>query len=374
MAVYSGNTIEQLIGLPALLGLMNETTSGLPDPLPEEFEGGEGRKVVGNSARLFIGYGQRKTPKAVKYGAPSVNAGLEALASKDVILLSFFESQPIDPLTFQRLHDFDNYNMQQMGAGEVARQVGLFKEKYDNARKVAKWSCFRSGAIYLDSNGNLLPNSSGAAADWTLDFGVAAGHQTRLDYDGGGNIIADLWSDTTNANIPAHIENLQVASARESGLEVEHAMYGSLVPGYIRKNTFCQNFLQYDPGMYRTFNRSTTIPDGFLGLKWHPMQKAFFENSSEANVSMWDADKVTFTPAPKKGGWWEKIVGSQIVPNTIDIQNRTMTDIQSSAKQVFGQFAYSRYVADPVGLLNYMGDNFVYAIRNPKAVWIATID
>ncbi len=206
-------TIEQLIGLPALLGLMNETTSGLPDPLPEAFEGTE-RKVVGNAARLFIGYGQRKTPKAGKYGAPSVNAQMEPLASKDVIILSFLESLPIDPITFQRLHDFDNFNMQKMGAGEVARQVGLFKTKFDNARKVVKWSNFRYGAVYLNSAGDLLPSSSGAATDWTLDFGVPAGHKTQLDFDGNGNIIANLWSDTTNANIPQQIENLQVAAAK----------------------------------------------------------------------------------------------------------------------------------------------------------------
>lgn len=373
MATTTGMTVEQLIGLPALLGLMNETTSGLPDPLPPEFEE-PSREVTGNSARLFIGYGQRKTPKAIKYGAPPVGAALEPLASKDVILLSFHEKQPLDPITFMRLHDFDNYNMQKMGAGEVARQVGLFKTKFDNARKVVKWSNFLHGAIYLDSEGNLLPTSSGAATDWTLDMGVAAGHKTQLNFDGNGDIIADLWSDTTAANIPGQIEALQVAAAKETGLEVTEALYGRLIPGYIRKNTFMQNYLQYDPGMYKTFNRSTTLPAGLLGLNWHPMQKAFFEDSSEVNQSMWAADIVTFTPKPNVGGWWEKILGSQVIPNTLDVQAQTHKDIMANARHVHGQFAYCRYTVDPIGMMNNIGDNFLYCIRNPKAVWIATID
>src|SRR5262245_54267018 len=135
MAVVTGYTIEQLIGLPALMGLMQETTTGVPDPLPDAFNQPK-RQVIGNSARSFIGYGQRKTARLTKYGAPSIQTGLEQLGVKDFILISSSEVQPIDPLTFQRLHQFDNYNMQKMGAGEVARQVGMFKAKFDNSRIV----------------------------------------------------------------------------------------------------------------------------------------------------------------------------------------------------------------------------------------------
>lgn len=366
----AGYTIEQLLGLPALMGLMQETTTGLPDPIPKVFDP-EPKKVIGNAARLFVGYGQRKTAQFVKYGSPAKQTGLENLGFKDYVLLSSAEVQPIDPLSFQRLHQFDNYDMQKMGAGEVARQVGLFKAKFENARKVAKWSTLRHGKLWADSSGNLLPSSSGASSDWTLDFGVAAGHQTQLNVFGTGAIIDASWA-TTSTKIPTHIENLQAAAAKETGLELKYAIYGSNVPSAIRTNLNVQPFMPFDSGMYRTLNRSTTIPDGLLGLTWIPAQKAFYEDSSGTLQSMFGANEVIFTPDPKEGGWWELIEGSQILPNTIDVSQRTATDIMRDATTVHGMWAATRYQFDPISLLNYFGDNFLYALRNPKAVYQAT--
>lgn len=368
----AGYTIEQLIGLPALMGLMQETTTGLPDPIPDSFDKNK-RQVIGNSARSFIGYGQRKTAKLVKYGSPSVQAGMEDLGVKDYVLISSSEVQPIDPLSFQRLHMFDSYDMQKMGAGEVARQIGLFKAKFDNSRKVQKWSTLRYGKTWADVNGNLLPNSTGASADWTIDFGVAAGHQAQLNVFGGGNIVAASWA-TSTTDIPSHIENLRAAAAKETGLPLTHAFYGSAIPGCIRKNTLVQPFMPYDAGMYKTWNRSTTIPDGLLGLTWVPVQDAFFKDSSDVMQSMFSENMVIFTPDPDKGGWWELIEGSTIVPNTVDISLRTASDLMSNATTVHGQWACSRYQYDGgISLLNYIGDNYLYALKNPKAIYQAVV-
>jgi hypothetical protein len=372
MATTTGATIEQLIGLPALLGLMHETTTGIPDPIPDAFDKVTD-KVLGNSARLFIDFGQRKTARLTKYGSPAVTAGLEDLAAQDYVLISSAEVQPLDPQTFKRLHNFDNFDMQKMGAGEVARQIGLYKAKFDNSRKVNKWSTLRYGAVYADSNGNLLPTSSGAATDWTINFGVPGSHQSQLNF-GGGNIIANLWSDTTNANIPTQIENLQAFAAQETGLELKYAFYGANVPGYIRKNTYMQAYVQYDTRVSHALNVSTALPDGLLGLTWVPVQKAFFQDSTGTNQQMFNNNMVIFTPDPAVGKWWGLAEGSITVPNTIDISQRTANSIMEDAREVYGQWACMRYQFDgSVSLLNYLGDNFMYILKNPKAVWQATV-
>jgi hypothetical protein len=374
MAATTGATLEQLIGLPALMGLMQETTTGLPDPTAGVGLDKVTDKILGNSARMFVGFGQRKTARLVKYGSPAVTAGLEDLAAQDYVLISSTEVQPVDPLTFQRLHDFNNYDLQKMGAGEMARQIGLYKAKFDNSRLVAKWSAMRYGAIYADASGNLLPTSSGAASDWTIDFGIAAGHKTQLNFDGNGNLIANLWSDATNANIPTQIENLQAAALKETGLPLKYAFYGSNVPGYVRKNTYMQAYVQYDTRVSHTLNVSTQLPDGLLGLTWVPVQGAFFQDSGGTNRSMFGVNDVIFTPDPAKGKWWGMAEGSTIVPNSIDLSQRTASDIMANAQTVYGQWACARYQFDgSVSLLNYLGDNFMPILKNPKAVFVATV-
>lgn len=368
----SGYTIEDLIGVPALMGLMNETTTGLPDPVPDSFDKPK-RQVIGNAARLFIGYGQRKVAQYGKYGSPAVTYSMENLAAKDITVLSSFGSLPIDPLTFQRLHQFDSYDMQKMGAGEVARQVGLVKQRFDNGRKVQKWSALRFAKIWADSSGNPLPSSSGAAADYTIDFGRAAGHEGQLDVFGTGAIIDAKW-DTNTTNIPKHIELIQKAAAKETGLPITHAFYGASIPGFIRKNTLVQPFMPFDASMYKPLNHSTTIPDGLLGLKWVPVANAFYEDANGTLQSMFADDEIIFTPDPDKGGWWEVVEGSMLVPNSVDISAQTSSSIMANAKTVYGQYAYSQYTHNPIGLVNFFGDNCLYALKNPKATYRADVD
>ena len=117
--------------------------------------------------------------------------------------------------------------------------------------------------------------------------------------------------------------------------------------------------------------QDNTIPDGLFGYTWVPVWKASFMKDDGTKTSLWPANGVTFLPSEADAAaYWSMFEGSNLVPNTIDIQTDAMSAL-GSAQIVYGAYGYSQLSHKPIALSNVMGDTFLPAIKVPEAVYIA---
>ncbi len=356
-------TLEQILGLVPLTGLIKAITTGIPQPLPNKFFTTT-KKTEGDSGRYTQVTGGRQTARLVMYGAPAVRRNLRDVASKDVKLMHTFEEQALSPLTLQRLRNYEDYNIQNMGIEEVARQGLEFRTLFDNLRIAAVQQTLANGVIYYDGNGNLLPTSSGAVV--TVSFGMLAANQNQLNVFGTGNIINFSWK-LTNTDIPGQIRQLKKAALKLTGYPLKHVMYGANVPSYITQNDYCLDYLARNPRMNADFVGSGEIPAGFLDLDWHAVYEGFYNDSNDVSQSIWSDDACVFTPEVG-ADWWEIMEGSYLAPTSIN----PMTNAEAALgtlRKVYGMGGYGMVTHNPVGVTDFYFDTFLPILKVPNAIF-----
>src|SRR5262245_50707776 len=124
--------LNQILGYIPLTKAIQETTSGIPDPLPQEFSLSH-QKCIGNKTRYVQYTGERRVARITKYGSPAKRRELRPVSERDIRLLHTFEDQQFDPLTIKYLRDANSYNLD-MGLQEVKRQVREFTQLFVNLR------------------------------------------------------------------------------------------------------------------------------------------------------------------------------------------------------------------------------------------------
>jgi hypothetical protein len=352
-------TIEQILGLPRLLGLINETTTGLPmdkvftSRLPGLMS--ITRDVIGNSGQATLTKGQRKVPKVIKYNAPPVSAPLETIATRDWVMLASSEVITIDPITYQ-----------QMGAEEIGRQTKLFKQKFRNMELCCITNALVRGAIYLDADGNFLPTSSGAAE--TLDIGVPATHKNQLD-----GIITIPWSNP-NANIPKNIQDIKSRAAKDTGYIPSVCIYGASIPTYLMQNQYVQTYQNKVSVVRDTYVMDNEISDGYLGIdKWVNGSTFFFEDEDGVNQSLVPDDAVIFFPEVDRE-WYEFWQGSTLIPTTLNILPGNDNDLQANTRLVYGMYLYAHLDMRPINYELVGGTVFWPGIKNPDVLFQADVN
>lgn len=356
------STLQQILGYVTLTKAIQEIKSGIPDPFPKEFETVT-QEVLGQSARYVRMFGQRRTARLSQYGASARNRELINLGTKDVILMHFFEEQRINPLVWQQLHNYEDYNVQRMGLQELARQTKEFVQLFQNTRTAAKALMLANGKMWWDADGNLLPTSSGAVE--TVDMGIPANNQNQLN-----GLLTNSF-DSNGTDIPSFFRRLIQASARISGYKPKYAFYGINIPTYFNQNDFVQDWAVRNPTMNSEYLANGEIPQGLFGLIWIPVYTTFWEDQNGVNQNIFPADQITFTPEITSD-WYSMFEGSYVVPTTIDI-NPTAEGALASARQVFGQFGYGKMIDNPPGLSSFYGDTNLPTITNPNVAFQATI-
>lgn len=353
-------TIEQILGWVNLTGVIQEIKSGIPDVLPPAFKTVK-TETIADSGRYTQVRGVRTTAKRAEYGAPAVRRELIGVSSKDVKLIHLFEEMAISPLLYQALRNYDNYQTQQRGMTELARQMGEFKRRFENTRIASVVSMLFKGAIYYDTNGNLLPTSSGATL--TVDYQVPANNIGSLN-----SIIAAPWS-TASTDISSHIRTLKTQSLKDSGYELTHCFYGKNIPSYLAKNDYLKDWWVRHPQMREKWTETGEIPDGLFGIKkWIPAYESFFEDNDGTNQTFVDADAITFTP-DITNEVYELMEGTYMVPTTFNPLS-SITAAMGSFSTVTGQFGYAVPWHNPPSALAYMGDTFLPIWKNPNAIYL----
>ena len=361
-----GTTIESVLNWENLTGAIQEIKGGVSaDLLPAAFMKAT-RKIPGNTCTYDKIQGNRQTARIAQYGSPSARRQLKGISKVPVTLLHTSEHIMHETEVLQNLRDVANPARQTLGKSEIGRQLGHFKRLFTNLRVACVYSALATGHIYFDGDGNLLSSSSGNVVD--VDFGIPAaniGTSTTLC------TTAGKWSAAAT-NIVLQVDELKTVALKASGYPLTEAFYGSSILGYLMLNTQLKEMIYRNAGWQSTFSGGM-IPDGFLGLNWHKMADAFYEDDDGDNASPFVADKITFTPAPSPE-WYEVVEGSMPVPKDIGNIATDATAMLANIGEAFGMYAYAQLTSDPIGIKQVIGDNFLPLIKVPGAVYIMDTD
>lgn len=356
------NNIQDLLGYVSLTGMIQAQTVGLPDVLPKQFMSIT-KNVIGDSGRYTQVTGTRQTARVAAYGSPAQRRSLRNVAVRDAKLIHAFEEIDFDPIVFQALREYDSYNRAEMAGEEVTRQVLNFRTLFINLRKTAIMMALAKGIIYVDANGNLLPNSSGSF--YSIDFGMQANNQNQLN-----GIISAGW-DNFSTDIPLQLRNLKAQSLKDTGYPLKYAFYGKNIPSYLTQNNYVQDYLSRNHPKAEPYLDSGELPEGLFGFKWVPAYEFFYEDDTNTNNTIVGDDAVIFTPEPSSD-WYEILEGSFWVPSSFNPYPDGVAALKS-LKEVQGMFAYGVVKDNPVAVAMRSGDTFLPVIKVPNAVYQPTI-
>lgn len=364
-------TLEQILNYRNLTGVIRSIKSGVPNPLPAEFLT-PGRKVSGNRAEYFKITGTRQVARLAHYGSPAKRRELRDVALVPVQMIHAFESQQWPLALTLALTKMTDLSKDERGEQQAEYQSREFKKLFSNLRVVAAAMALLQGIIYVDTDGNILPSSSGAA--WSIDFGIPAGNKGTLNWDGNGAIISANWS-SASTDIITQLMKIRTASVKLTGYEIEEAFYGDSIPGWIAANTTAQQYLKLNPAMNQALiNTPTAVPNGFGGIKrWTYAGQSFFADSGNVNRTIMAAGNVVFTPAYDPE-WFEVMEGSFPVPRTVlPAMGASAAEVLANVAEEFGMFAYGQLSLNPPMVEQYAGDTFLPVLKVPSAVFQATV-
>jgi len=372
-------SLQDFLYFQNLAASVQQVIGGVPeDILPPGFMNVTDR-FEGKTGEYTMYAGTRETARIVAYGSPARQRTMTGVKRVPVSLLHTFESLPADPTVLMQLQSEDSPVRQEMGRQTIARNLADFGQRFRNLRVCAIYSIFRYGAIYFDALGNLLPNSTGAY--FSLDFQIPAGNMNQLDILGEGDIIDASWG-TAATPIVTHVRKIRRAARIKTGYKINHAFYGANIPGYLLGDTQIATLIAGAPTLSQAFaNSPSEIPQGLLGLQWHPVDDAFYVagagttsigGDAAGTVQSWSMDDgIVFTPDPSPD-WWGFAEGSYPVPTTIDIVSDMMAAL-GNFTQAQGAFSYAKVGHNPPGVEHFAGDTFLPLLKNPWAVFLADV-
>jgi hypothetical protein len=367
MASYN---INDILGGPNLCGMIQATTSGIPDPFPAEFYHVDSQ-VDGDTGEYTVFQGQRGTATVSAYGAPSKAAQFRNIGKTTVKLIHAIESISLPVATYINLLSYNDLSKQRLGITEVTRQIKEFKRRFANLRIAAMTSALFNGQIYFDNFGNLLPTSTGAAT--TVNYQIPSGNIGHLDpFNTGTPILGGTAWSSASTNIDTQIQALLQAAVQLTGYELKHAFYGINVPHYLTGNTNLGNYFYRNAPFNEGFVQTADIPNPLLGLTWHKAYYSFFQDQNGNNQSLVGPNQVLFTPDPSPD-WIGVLEGSYAVPSDIGRVSGNEASVVEQMQIAHGMFAYGRQIDDPVTAKIVAGDTFLPVIKNPQAIFIATV-
>lgn len=367
--------LQDILGWVALTKAVNAIKDGVPNPLPPFLSSVRSEdRVIGNSVKFNRILGTRKTARMVTYGGGPRKRELQEEGLVEAKFIHFQEARDFSPLHLAMLRDYESYDRGQGAKRLIANNVQTFGTLFGNARIVATVTTLTKGAVYFDSDGNMLPTSSGASFTFSQQI-PAANIGTVVD-SASANIFGAAgggsWA-TDTTNIPLQLTRLIEHASLQHGYEPKIALYGKNVPGYLIKNTYVKDYLAREGTMRPEWLKDNTIPAGLFGMTWVPAWKASYTKDDGTKTALWPADGITFLPGEEDtSAWWSMFEGSYEVPTNINLV--TSADAAfSSLRQVYGAFGYSQVTNIPVGITMVMGDTFLPAVKIPEVVYITDV-
>jgi len=362
---YSVRDILSWVPLTKTVQVVKE---GLPKVLPKEFFTIEER-VSGHVARVIEYRGTRQTAKVVPYGSPAPLGQKLQLSSRDIVLLSAREQLPFREELVFILRNWEKYQPQQKWAmQEIIYQGEQMRVRFDNLETAALLLSLSKGEIYLDGDGNLLPNSTNASVVVSQDI-----PDSNRSGKPGNKVdpIVNNW-DVATTNIPEQIVNIQKLAVQTSGYPLKYAIYGRNVIRYLSSNEVLRYFWARAANYNEEFLETAHIPQEFLGLVWVPAANAFFEDANGNVQEIFDPDTVVFTPEITEETY-TMYRGSELVPTSLSAAYKDGSDALGSLAEVFGRGRYAKVLDNPVQIIDVGFSIFFPRLKVPGAYFIANV-
>jgi hypothetical protein len=355
-----GKSLQQILGAPVLTGLIQSVKPGLPNPLPPQLMTIVDKTVPTNFGQYTVVKSTRKVARLVQYGSPSVRSQLQDVSVKNVTLMNSAENIQLKQTDFMALRNYDDPNVQELGAKEVARQVTEFKSRFENLRVSAVASIFSKGKIWFNKDGELLNSSSGAFT--TIDYEVPTENTGTLD-----SILTD-WS-TASTDIIGQIAAVKKKALQETGYPIAAVIYGENIADYIANNNAIRNFVRGSDATASAFYASGVIPNKLAGLDWIPGYDMFYEKPDGTKAEWFDPDGVTFIPAVE-ASWWGWLYGTTPIPRNIGGVNINATNPNQDTMLAPGMYSYGTVTHDPMTANIYAGDVSLPVLKVPASIFI----
>lgn len=283
---------------------------------------------------------------------------------RKVTLSHIFNQMKLSPGSMEMLREPDSWQLQRRGMKELSKQIGDFASKHMMTKQIFFKQMMTLGAVYLTEDLKILESSSGAVV--TVNGGVPSGHKSRLNYDGNGNLIATAWDDAA-AKILTQLDDISVAAEAENAPQPKHVWVNGKNKKWFRENTELKAFYSGIEKLNMALEGNTFELEGYI---FHFDSRTYTDYAG--NVQPF----IPYTMAiitPDVGDWLFNAIGKKLVPSTMDVYG-SAEEAFNSFTDVYGQFAYATIDHNPPSVDVFAGDTFMYAFREPKAVWLATVD
>ncbi len=357
------------------------TAPGLPKPLPAPFYSISPTEVVGVNVQWEATFGDRQVAQATDPMSPSRRIESQANQRPQAVAVASRTNFVLDTdlLTFMQ----SNIPFLQNRAKQIfMKKAADFKQRTQNLITSMPHAALGYGAIFLDGNGNLLPNSTGAVqtVNFNLTYGANAANvaggvpltktSNWPNTTGAANIVGD-WSNTST-DITASLRALDESFTFTSNYQAVHILYGKSIPSYLFDNTSVQTLLTRQPQVNREFWDANQVPQGFAGYQWHPFYKAYYVDQNGVIQRFVQDNQIIIMPEVNPM-WYEYFECS--LPCPVGIPNAQMSweDVSAWAPARKGYGSYCHGHLDPVSLTCIQQWAGLATPKSPIAVWSATV-
>lgn len=358
-------TLQDILLAANLTGMINEIMGGVPDDLLPPGLQTPTRTIAGDQGTYYKVKNTRRLSKRKARGSVAVEGDKED--ETEIVFKAIYsnESFRYKPDTLQNLMTEDG-TRQAIAMSEIRRQATEHVRHFKNLRMSAIYSTLATGAINFTANGDLKLVTSSV----NIDFGVPAGNKAQLDVFGTGNIIDVSWDDPS-ADIATQMKVLRRAARKLTGLKIQHALYGENILNYLLDNNQAKELINRSEKR-RDEASVLEIPQDFFKLTWWDVNEAFYEDVDGTLPEFFGPDDIVFIPGVSEE-WWDYPEGTNLVPNSVGNVHPDAVAALSDVSVMGGLSSYALVTGNPVGIEQIIQDTFMPILRNPNAIFIATV-
>jgi hypothetical protein len=340
---------------------------GVPFTLPGQLLTPSATKPRTDKVEWLEYKGTRQGARVVARSSPSRARELPGATRRYATALNFKETMTIDP-DMQDALKSDNPIVNQNAQIKFINDMANFREFFDTSRVNAVASVFANGAIYIDTNGNLLPNSTGAVE--TVGPGIATAQMLIPGAATGGDAGKYSLGDFSNAstNIAGALRGYRDSLRRLNNYTADTIIYGVNMPDYLAKNTVHKEYFARYPEIRASLVAKNEIPNGTLGFNWTPVHEMYMAvagatPAADDTTNTWFGPNFIGIMPTIEGNWYELFEGGNLVPKGIAGPQSSMDDMLNLLDVVNGQYSFAEMTSNPVALNVHMGDSFLPVIK-----------
>lgn len=255
----------------------------------------------------------------------------------------------------------DGSNLGTAGESYITRQEIYLAQRFANLVEFQTAAMLR-GKYFYDSDGDDLRHGF-STGETQIDFRVPVGNLDQLDMLGDGNLLDADWGNV-NTDIPLHLQNINAAFVRLTGMGLAHVLVTGLGWQKIINNTKVQALGGSTNVVFESLRRVgagefTAVLKAIPWVTFHVIDYGLdvWNGSGLQFEKLIEDDFAAFLPQPSQR-WVQYLEGSEIVTEGPG----------GTRSEQFGFYAYGYPTHDPSGWDLAAVFNGIPALYTPSAM------